>query len=506
MLLDPTPAFRLLARRRAKVLAAMDPLQAQTSELEQILATASRTAFGRAHNLAALRSVRDYQRAVPLRTWDQLWQEFWQPAFPVLDNVTWPGRIGFFAETSGTTGARAKHIPVSRQMVRANRRAALDVLFGHLRSHPGSTLFGGPNLVLGGSSRLTRLEGGARTGDLSGIAAATMPAWTRGRALPPRPIALLGDWDQKLDRIASDIVGRSDLRSIAGTPSWILLLVERLLARSDTTDLATLFPALELVVHGGVGFALYRDRFAQLLGGRVSTAEVYPASEGFVALADEATNRDDPSLRLMLDNGLFFEFVPPSELDSPNPARHWIGNAELGRDYALVLTTNAGLFAYVLGDVVRLTSRNPARLIVTGRTAQMLSAFGEHLSVGELDRAIEAAAREAGVTVSDYTVSAILPDAKDARGGHLFVVECEPAAPADAGRFAGTLDRTLAAGNDDYAAHRAGLRPPALRFVPSGRFAGWMRARGKHGGQNKVPRVLADEHLLSMLLDEGSDR
>jgi hypothetical protein len=392
-------------------------------------------------------------------------------------------------------------------MVRANRRAALDLLFGHLRGHHGSSLFGGPNLVLGGSSRLTQLEGGARTGDLSGIAAATMPAWTSGRALPPRPIALLGDWDQKLDRIASDLAGRRDLRSIAGTPSWVLLLVERLLARSRAPDLASLFPALELVVHGGVGFAPYRDRFAQLLGGRARTAEVYPASEGFIASADEATTPDDPSLRLMLDNGLFFEFVPLDDIDSPNPTRHWIGNAEPGRDYALVLTTNAGLFAYRLGDVVRLTSRNPARLLVTGRTAQMLSAFGEHLSAGELDRAIEAAAREAGVTVSDYTVTAIPPDAEDARGGHLFVVESEPGPPKDAGRFAETLDRTLATGNDDYAAHRAGMRPPALRFVPPGRFAGWMRARGRHGGQNKVPRVLADNHLLSMLLDEeGTDR
>ena len=499
-MLDPTGAARILARRRARRLASLDPLAAQIAVLQNLLAAAANTRFGRAHRFDTIRSVRDYRAAVPLRTWDAFWTEWWQPAFPHLANATWPGRIPFFAETSGTTGGRAKHIPVSRAMVRANRRAALDVVLDHIARTPSSRFFGGQTLVLGGSSKLTRLAPGVRSGDLSGIAAATMPAWTRGRALPPRAVALLGDWDEKLSRIAADVVGR-DLRAISGTPSWLLLLFERLLASTGAPDLATLFPSLELIIHGGVGFEPYRARTAALAGPRATTKEVYPASEGFIAYADGGL-----PLRLLLDNGLFYEFVPPEELDRPNPTRHWIGNATVGRDYALVLTTVAGLFAYVVGDVVRLTGRDPPRLLVTGRTAQMLSAFGEHLSAGELDRAIEAAAADAGVSVLDYTVFPIHPDAADGRGGHLFAIECAGGEIPDPRRFAQTLEATLAAGNDDYRSHRAGgagLRPTDIRFLPRGRFTTWMRARGKLGGQNKVPRVLHDPGELAALLDQG---
>ena len=497
-MLDITPAARLLARRRS---APLDPLEAQVAVLRGLVSRATGTRFGRAHRFAEIRSVRDFRAAVPLRSWDAFWTEWWQQEYPVLSNVTWPGRIGFFAETSGTTGRRAKPIPVSREMVRSNRRAALDLVLDHIAHTPSSRFFGGQSLMLGGSSRLTRLAPGVHSGDLSGIVAATMPAWTRGRALPPRAIALLGDWDEKLARIARDLPGR-DLRCISGTPSWLLLLFERLLERTDARDLAALFPGLELVIHGGVGFAPYRARFAELLGRGVRTREVYPASEGFIAHEDGATG-----LRLILDNGLFYEFVPVDQLAAANPVRHWIGNAEIGRDYALVLSTNAGLFGYVLGDIVRLLERDPPRLVVVGRTAQMLSAFGEHVSVGELDRAMSAAAEEAGVSVIDYAVTPIHPDGGDARGGHLFAVECAGGATADPAAFARTIERVLAAGNDDYASHRAGgagLRPTEVRFVPRGRFNDWMRSRGKLGGQHKVPRVLACRDDLGTLIDEGT--
>ncbi len=503
-MLDPTFIARVAARRREAALAGMDPISTQTGVLARLVATASNTVFGRAHGFASIRGVGDYQRAVPVRTWDAMWTDWWRAPFPVLDGVSWPGRMPFFAETSGTTSARAKRIPVSRAMVRSNRRAALDMVLDHVGQYPGSRLFGGQSLVLGGSSRLTRLEGGARSGDLSGIAAATMPAWTAGRALPRRSIALLGDWDRKLDAVVHDVRER-DLRSISGTPSWLLILFERLLAETGRANLASLFPALELIVHGGVGYGPYRARFDRLLGGQVRTREVYPASEGFIGYGDGAA---DDSLRLILDNGLFLEFVPVSELGHPTPTRHWLGDAEIGRDYALILTTNAGLFGYVLGDVVRLTSRRPARILITGRTAQMLSAFGEHLSVGELDRAIEAAAHGTRVSVTDYTAFPVHPDHADPRGGHLFVIECEADAP-DPAAFAATLERVLAEGNDDYASHRAGgrgMRPTGIRVVPAGRFASWMRARGKLGGQNKVPRVLDDPALLALLLEEGPDR
>ena len=502
-MLDPTGLVRVAARRRVAALARIDPAAAQVHVLRRLLRTAADTAFGRAHGFARIGSVADFQRAVPVRSWDELWEGWWRPAFPVLSGVSWPGLVPFFAETSGTTSARAKYIPVSWAMLRANRRAGLDVVLDHLVRDPASRFFGGQSLVLGGSSRLRRLAPGVRSGDLSGIAAATMPAWTRGRALPERSIALLGDWDEKLARIARDAPGR-DIRCMTGTPSWLLLLFERLQAQSGG-EISSLFPNLELVVHGGVGFAPYRRRFETLLGTRVRTEEVYPASEGFVAYADGA---GDGSLRLLVDNGLFFEFVPLGELGGERPTRHWIGDAEPGQDYALVLTTNAGLFGYVLGDVVRLVSRSPARVTIIGRTRQMLSAFGEHLSAGELDRAIETAAHETGVAVAEYTAASVMPDERVARGGHMFVIECAGRAP-DAGAFAAVIERTLADGNDDYAAHRAdgrGLRPTEVRFVPVGRFTDWMRARGKLGGQHKVPRVLEDRAALAALLEEETTR
>ncbi len=502
-MLDPTPAFRLLAARRGRTLDALSPASAQLRVLERLLARAADTRFGRAHGFARIRGPADYARAVPCRTWQQFWDEWWQPAFPVLTDVSWPGRIPFFAETSGTTSGITKHIPVSRSMLRANRRAALDLVFSHLRHDPHSRFFAGPGLILGGSTALTRLAPGVASGDLSGIVAATMPAWTRGRALPSPATALTADWERKLARVVDEALG-ADLRSIAGTTSWLVVLFERLLAAANATTgaatLAELFPNLELVIHGGVGFSPYRRRVTALLGHGPRPVEVYPASEGFIGYQD---GPEEAGLRVPLDNGIFFEFVPADELDAPAPRRFWVGDVEPGRDHALVLSTNAGLFSYVIGDLVRVVSRDPFRLVVAGRTAHGLSAFGEHLSGGELDRAVEAAAHAAGLHVTDYTVGVLMPDDADPRGGHLFAVECAGTPPGDApALFARVLDATLAAGNADYAAHRGGgMRPPDIRLLPRGRFAHWMHARGRLGGQNKVPRVVTDPALLARLLE-----
>ena len=498
MTLDPTASLGLLARRDGRARAALDPAEAQARVLRALLGRAAPTRFGRRHDFASIRSVADYQRAVPLRDWASFSREWWEPDFPVLRDATWPGTMPFFAETSGTTGAAAKHIPVSRDMVRSNRRAALAVMFDHLRRHEGSRFFGGQNLILGGSTALRRLRGGARSGDLSGIASATLPSYAAPRTLPSRATALTADWDEKLRRIVDEASG-ADLRSISGTTSWLLVLFERLLSRTGHDRLDRAFPGLELVIHGGVGFAPYRERFRVLLGSGVARTEVYPASEGFFGFGSSA---DGEALGLLLDNGIFFEFVPVAELGCATPTRHWIATAETGVDYALAVGTNAGLFGYLVGDVVRLVRRDPPGIVVVGRTAQMLSAFGEHLSAGELDRAVFRAAEGLGLAAGEYTVAIVPPDDRDARGGHLFVVEA--AAGHDAASFARDLDRALADGNDDYRAHRrgdAGMRPPATRFVRPGTFEAWLRARGRVGGQVKVPRVLSDPTQLASLLD-----
>jgi hypothetical protein len=497
-MLDATPLLRAYAARRRARLARLDPVATQRRELLRLLARARDTRFGRAHGFAGIADVAAFQRAVKLRRFEEFWAEYWQADFPVLQDVTWPGRIPAFANTSGTTGAATKRIPVSRAMLRANRRAALDVMVWHLTNRPLSRVLAGRNFILGGSTALERLAPGIVAGDLSGLAAADIPRWARPRTFPPQELALIEDWERKVATLAP-LSLQAQVTSLSGTPSWLLLFLAELRRLRPGARLAELYPALELVVHGGVGFSPYRAAFADCLAGsRAETREVYPASEGFIAIADRG---DGEGLRLILDNGLFFEFVRPDDLAAATPDRRWIADAEIGVDYALLLSSNAGLWSYVIGDTVMLTGRDPPRLLVTGRTSWSLSVAGEHLVGAELDAAVAAAAAALGGRVADYACAALPPDAADPRGGHVFIVELDGAA-ADATAFAAALDGELLRGNADYAAHRSGgygLRDPAVLLVPPGTFAAWMRKRGKLGGQNKVPRVIANPALLADL-------
>ncbi len=500
-MIDVTPVLRLAAGRRRAALDRMDAIAAQRATLTGLLRRAAGTGFGRAHGFADLRSVAAYQARVPLRTYEAFWAEWWQPAFPTLRDVTWPGLIPFFAQSSGTTGATTKRIPVSRAGLRSNVGAGFDTMAFHLAARPASLVFGGRNLLLGGSSRLERVADGVRAGDLSGIAAATMPPLLRARAFPPRAVSLLGDWEAKIAAIApASLV--TDIRSVSGTPSWMLLFFDALarLRPDAPRRLAALYPDLELVVHGGVSFAPYQDAMAAWLeGSRAETREVYPASEGFIAAADRGPGE---GLRLVVDRGLFFEFVRPEDLDSAAPDRRWLADADIGVEYALVLSSNSGLWSYVLGDTVRLLERDPPRLLVTGRTAYTLSAFGEHLIAAELDAAVAEAARACATSVMDYAAGAVLPD-NAARGRHVFVVEADPPAEGGAERFAAALDKCLARLNADYADHRRsgfGMDLPEICLVAPGTFSAWMARRGKLGGQNKVPRVISDAGLLDGLL------
>jgi hypothetical protein len=439
---------------------------------------------------------------VPLRRYEDFWSAYWQPAFPNLVDVSWPGRIPFFAESSGTSSGATKFIPVTAEMIRSNRQAGLDLLAYHLRQRPRSRVFAGRNLLLGGSTALVERMPGVKSGDLSGIAAATVPGWARGFAYPPPDIARLTDWTEKMARLA-EAAPQADIRSISGTPSWLLLFFDEL-ARRDPRHrarLADFFPRLELLVHGGVNFAPYRSRFAEWLeGSHAETREVYAASEGFIASADRG---EGEGMRVNLDHGIFYEFVPAGEIDAPQPTRHWIGNIETGIDYAPVLTTCAGLWAYIVGDVVRFVSRDPPRLLVTGRLSYTLSAFGEHLTGEEIEGAVTAAAQAISAGVRDFSAGALYPEKAGEIGGHLLIVEFErPIAADESARFAEILDRDLMRRNLDYQAHRAGgfgLRPPQIIALRPGSFAEWMRRRGRLGSQNKVPRVIADPALFADL-------
>ncbi|MDE0333916.1 MAG: GH3 auxin-responsive promoter family protein [Defluviicoccus sp.] len=504
---DATWLLRLYARRRLGHLARTDPPAVQRGVLSSLVRRARGTRFGRDHEFAAVRSLDDYRSRVPLRDYDAFWESYWRMPFPHLYGCTWPGPIPWFAVSSGTSTGTTKFIPVSREMRRSNVRAGAELLVHHLAGRSDSRLLAGRVFMLGGSTGLVRRAPGVFSGDLSGIAAATMPGWARLRYFPPRELEDIADWEAKVERFAERSL-ETEITAVAGTPSWLLIFFERLAEIAGGKRIADIWPGLELLSHGGVAWAPYRDRFAALLeGSRAETREVYPASEGFFAVADRG---DGDGLRLLLDTGIFYEFVPLDRLDSPNPDCRWIGDVEPGVNYALAVTTCAGLWRYLVGDTVTVIERSPPRVLVTGRTSYMLSAFGEHVIGIEVERAVAEAARAIGATVADFAAGSVFPEKTGARGGHLYIVELGarggeegPDDERDA-RFAERLDATLCRLNDDYAAHRAGgygMDAARVRILAPGGFAAWMKSRGKLGGQNKVPRIVNDPELFAALRD-----
>ncbi len=510
-MLDATPLLRLFSALRLRRLERQDPAETQKRQLLHLIRRGQKTAFGRDHSLDRVRSVEDFQAAIPLRTYEDFWQGYWVERFPDLSDATWPGRTPFFALTSGTTQGTTKHIPCTEDMIRSNARAGMDLLAFHALNRPRSRLLTGKNLVLGGSTDLQVLGPGILAGDLSGIEMKAMPWWIRPWTFPPLPLALMKNWEEKIDALV-ETAPRERIRSVSGVPSWLMIFFNKLFERHRIASgrLKDVFPHLEMVVHGGVHFEPYQDRFQKLLeGSGAETREVYPASEGFVAVADRGPEQ---GLRLLLDHGIFYEFVPLEEIGSPRPTRHWVGTLVPDLHYAVVLTTCAGLWGYILGDTVRFVETRPPRLQVSGRTDQMLSAFGEHLIEQEIEHAVSEAARRLGLNVVDFTMGAVLPQGLDRVGHHRMILEFAqgPVPEELTERLAVSVDELLKSRNDDYAAHRQdgyGLGRPEILVVPPGFFRAWLQRRGQLGGQHKVPRIMTSRELfegISSLASRGS--
>ena len=422
----------------------------------------------------------DYQKAVPLRTYEALWNEYLRASYPVFENLTWPGHIPFLALTSGTTQGTTKYIPVSTQMVASNRKAAQTMVAYHLAGRPDSCLFHGRLFFLGGTASLEEPAPGVHQGDLSGIAALELSPLLRPYTFPPLDLALESNWDTKLALLAQQSI-RERITLVSGVPSWLLMLFQRVLELTGEKSIGAVWPNLELVVHGGVKFDPYQKSFQEILGRQdVRLQETYPCSEGFIAFGDPKTGL----LRPLLDHGLFYEFVPVEELDSANPTRLWMGTVELGVNYAIVVSTCAGLWAHIIGDTVRFESLEPPLLSFTGRTRYTLSAFGEHLISEEIEAAMASAASAASATVRDWHVGPVF---EGALGYHQYVIEFL-ATPEDPDHFRRLLDSDLCRRNADYQAHRAegvGLPLPALVVAQPGGFNSWMRSRGKLGGRTR---------------------
>ncbi len=358
--------------------------------------------------------------------------------------------------------------------------------------------------MLGGSTDLSSPAPGVFFGDLSGITTKEVPWWIRSRYFPPAEMALVKNWEEKVDLLARASL-KEDIRMISGVPAWLMIFFDSLRSISGRSDapLAALYSNLEMIVHGGVNFTPYVDRFREILSGSsAELREVYPASEGFIASADRSFG---DGLRMNLDHGIFYEFVPLEELGTPSPTRHWIQNVERDVNYAVIMTTCAGLWSYVIGDTVRFVDTSTPRLLVTGRTSYYLSAFGEHLIDEEIEDGITTAARTMGLEVQDYTVGPVFPKNAGELGGHIYIVEFAQGIPTDAqlSEFSKLLDAKLCQRNEDYESHRSGgfgLNAPTIMPVQPGLFAAWMKSRGKLGGQNKVPRIITKLEMLDRLI------
>jgi hypothetical protein len=482
-----------------------DPAPTQKALLDGLLRAAERTRFGAEHHFESVRSITDYQARVPLRTYADF-KPYWDRLFEGEGDITWPGRPRFLAVTSGTTSATTagnKFIPVSDEGIRSQFRVGRDLLNFYFKHTRDTDLFRGRFMFLGGSTTLKRHPHGILSGDLSGIMALVTPLFTGLFRLPTGRTAALTDWEQKLDAVAREAV-TADVRGIGGTPSWLICVFERVLklrreAGRPARALTDVWPNLSLLVHGGVNFSPYRATFEALFGKPVTTLEVYPASEGFMGVEDVPGTQE---LLLMMDSGLFYEFIPAEELGAAKPTRRTVADVETGVNYAIALSTNSGLWSYLVGDTVRFTSLRPHRLRVTGRTQQFLSAFGEHLVVEDVEIAVAAACRATGAQIQDFHVAPIYPSGTDVRPQHQWLVEfLRP--PADLNRFGASLDEALRRQNEDYAAHRqgdAGMRPPEIVALPPKTFYRAMKEIGRFGAQNKTPRLRNDRQFAEVLL------
>jgi len=490
-------------RRLRQVSAALeDPAATQEQLLLGFVRRARDTEWGRAHGYDSIRSARDFQRAVPICRYEDM-AAWWNRAFDGARDVAWPGHIGYFALTSGTTTAICKALPVSREAIRANFRSGTTLLGLCNRQLGDGGLAGGKTLYFGGSTQLER-RGACWQGDASGINAARLPRFTRRYRLPPPDVAALTDWEAKVDAICRTCIDEP-VRAVAGLPSWTLILFRRLIdfAREQRGDsvatVADVWPDFRAFIHFGMAFEPYREQFDELVGRPVATIDTYSSSEG--GLNAIQSEQADPAMQIEVDSGAFYEFVPAREIDEPDAPRLTLDQVETDVDYAILLSTAAGIWAYDVGDVIRFTSLDPPKLIVTGRTRLALNMFGEHVIQENLEQAAVEACRALDAAVRDFTVAAEPPTAADPRGRHLWLVEFDgPAPPLDA--FAAKVDAVLAEACLDYRIHRehdSSMLPPEVLALAPGAFYEWARRHDALGGQHKVPRVARSQEMVDEL-------
>jgi hypothetical protein len=475
-----------------------NPRMAQLEVFHSLMQQAKYTEWGRRFSFETITDPDTFRERVPLQDYEDV-KPYVQRLRKGEQNLLWPTDIRWFAKSSGTTSDRSKYIPVSREALEdCHYKGGKDLIALHYQHYPESKLYQGMSLVVGGSSSIENLRTDAYSGDLSAIIIRNLPIWVEVRRTPVIETALLDNWEVKIEKMARETM-REDVRCIAGVPSWTLVLLKRILEITGKQNILEVWPNLELFMHGGVSFRPYKAQFEAIIPSPIMNyLESYNASEGHFAVQDRCGAED---MLLMLDYGIFYEFIPLDQLDQEHPRTVLLHEVEQGATYAMVISTNGGLWRYMPGDTVRFTDVKPYRIQVSGRTKSFINAFGEELVVDNADRGMQEACADTGALVNDYTAGPIYMDDK-AKGGHEWVVEFGTP-PSDMARFVQVLDDTMRSLNSDYDAKRRGdmaLRMPVVHSVPTGTFHAWMKQRGKLGGQNKVPRLSNDRTILTSIL------
>ncbi len=475
-----------------------NPVDVQTNQLFELIATAKDTVFGKQYDFRRMATYEDFCSRVPVQDYEHI-----KPYIERLrlgeKSVLWPGEVKWFAKSSGTTSDKSKFIPITADSLEdCHFRGGKDILAFYHQQRPENAMFSGKSLALGGSHQINNFSNGSFFGDLSAILMENLPFWTQFVRTPDLSIALMDEWETKLQRITETTI-KENVTTLTGVPSWFLVLIKNILATTGKTNLLEVWPNLELFVHGGINFTPYRNQYKTLIpSDQMNYLETYNASEGFFAIQDDLSIN---AMLLMLDYGIFYEFIPLSEVGKPFPKAYTIETVLLNVDYALVITTNGGLWRYLIGDTVRFTSLKPHRIIITGRTKHFINAFGEELMIENAERGLEKACHETNAVIKEYTAAPVFMCA-DSKGAHQWLIEFDKM-PNDLHVFTQLLDDTLKSVNSDYEAKRyknLTLDLPQIVVARENLFVDWLKGKNKLGGQNKVPRLANNRDHMTELL------
>lgn len=496
-----SPAISSLARMRLWRIEAWknNPLEAQREVLQDLVTSAQYTEFGRRYHFSELFTTRAFKEAVPIHEYEDL-KPYIERIMQGEQNLLWNTPIYWFAKSSGTTSDRSKFIPVSEESLQdGHYKASKDVLSLYYQYNPDSELLTGKGLVIGGSHNINPLNSEAQYGDLSAVLLQNSPFWGHWLRTPDLSIALMDEWESKIEKLAQSTI-KENVTSISGVPTWTLVLFRRILEITGKSSISEVWPSLELYLHGGVSFTPYREQFQRIIGREINYLEMYNASEGFFA-AQEGPGGE--GMLLFTDHGIFMEFMPVSEYGKKHPQTMSLQDVELGKNYAPVISTNGGLWRYLLGDTIQFTSLQPFRIRVSGRLKHFINAFGEEIIVDNSDQAIATASEKTGAQVEDYTAAPVYFSDRS-NGAHEWLIEFSRP-PASLEAFAEELDRALQSINSDYEAKRhkgIALGPPRVHAVKPGTFTAWLKQKGKLGGQHKIPRLSNDRMYVEEILKQ----